>query len=494
MMSNAWVPPLANSARHFVAVVTNVDRTALTALMSYGSHALYREFFTVYLNTATKGDQVTQSSGLGYRLGLGSRYQWDGTDPFYYPTSLEGSTDGPMIISASHDATTTKMHRNGRQIMSEAITWNTTNAGAWWVPLTIGGFNWGAHTASRYDLMEFFAFDTALSDADQQTLTCYLATRYNLTSEISSCRSGPLLLQSDTDLALKVGSSQQLYAHGGTGVLTWSGSVVSSTGLATASVAGTSLVTVADQSGAEKTITVRSTNYKAPSAWFAADQITGLTDGQTVQEWRDLSGQKNHAQQMRSANRPTYRTGIINGLPIVRFAGSHCLISPARFIGDSTGNGATLLAVVTNPAVALGQDVLSIGVQGGWGILSMTIGDYAGATLANWDLNYNGEGTDSNVLVSTHTKTLVLTRTKSPNDEIWVNGTLQTSRSNVGPVATDPNSGFFLGSRGSTARAGTCWNKFLSADLAEVMVWDSWISDADRAAVETYLKAKYAIP
>jgi len=48
-----------------------------------------------------------------------------------------------------------------------------------------------------------------------------------------------------------------------------------------------------------------------------ASALTGLTDGQTVTTWTDVSGSGNNATAIGSA--ATYQTGALNGQPVVRF-------------------------------------------------------------------------------------------------------------------------------------------------------------------------------
>jgi hypothetical protein len=50
-----------------------------------------------------------------------------------------------------------------------------------------------------------------------------------------------------------------------------------------------------------------------------ADAITGLNDNDPVATWLDSSGNGNNATQGTAGARPLYKTGIINGLPVVRF-------------------------------------------------------------------------------------------------------------------------------------------------------------------------------
>jgi len=58
------------------------------------------------------------------------------------------------------------------------------------------------------------------------------------------------------------------------------------------------------------------------SLWLKADAITGLSDGDSVSSWADFSGNENDAAQATAAHQPVYKTGIINGKPVVRFAPS----------------------------------------------------------------------------------------------------------------------------------------------------------------------------
>lgn len=57
-------------------------------------------------------------------------------------------------------------------------------------------------------------------------------------------------------------------------------------------------------------------------AWYDASRITGLSDGAAVATWEDSSGNGNDLTQATAGLRPTYQTGELNGLPIVREDGS----------------------------------------------------------------------------------------------------------------------------------------------------------------------------
>jgi hypothetical protein len=56
-------------------------------------------------------------------------------------------------------------------------------------------------------------------------------------------------------------------------------------------------------------------------AWYKADAITGLADGDAVASWVDSTGNGHTAAQSTAGKKPVYKTSIINSLPVVRFDG-----------------------------------------------------------------------------------------------------------------------------------------------------------------------------
>lgn len=61
---------------------------------------------------------------------------------------------------------------------------------------------------------------------------------------------------------------------------------------------------------------------------LAASAITGLNDGDPITTWPDASGLGNDAVQTSESLKPTYKAAIVNGLPVVRFAGQQLLEHP----------------------------------------------------------------------------------------------------------------------------------------------------------------------
>lgn len=74
------------------------------------------------------------------------------------------------------------------------------------------------------------------------------------------------------------------------------------------------------------------------SAWYDADDASTITEsGGKISEWRDKSGNNNHAAQASGPNQPTLTAGGLNGRPVVTFASPQGLAAPAA----CTPTGAT---------------------------------------------------------------------------------------------------------------------------------------------------------
>ena len=108
--------------------------------------------------------------------------------------------------------------------------------------------------------------------------------------------------------------------------------------------------------------------------WLKADVqayidagATLATNGQTVLQWNDQSGNNNNASQATAGSRPTYTTGVVNSKPVIRFDGgdfySNVFAVPTQnqtiltvFAHDHNGTSAP-----TGPLWQLQQDAASSG-------------------------------------------------------------------------------------------------------------------------------------
>lgn len=203
-----------------------------------------------------------------------------------------------------------------------------------------------------------------------------------------------------------------------------------------------------------------------------------------VARWEDKSGNGRHATQSTSGNRPLRKTAIQGGRDVVRFDGSNDWINlPTNFRWWPQG---TLFAVLDNttssnpwyaferpdedPSLRLYTDTTS----GGW--------YYASAyRLLFASGHYDAIGTGS-----VRTITLNNTAYKSYSNGILKNSTTLSAA----PTANNPTFSHTLGG----FKANNDGNSsYANIDIAEIIMYDSALSDANRAAVESYLMSKWGI-
>lgn len=207
--------------------------------------------------------------------------------------------------------------------------------------------------------------------------------------------------------------------------------------------------------------------------WWKADAITGLADGDAVSTWADSSGNGLDATQTGTA-RPTYKTGILNSLPVVRFDGTDDLLST---VGFSHGPTFTVFAVVKAaavPATAIFVGDANIHFQ-----LRYESGGST-ASLTMWP------DTNADTMAVTATNANVLSAVRqSTSGEVFVNGNSDGSTASSADTAS--------GLRGLNFGAWDPGVAHLQGDIAEIAFYDTALSPTDRQAVENYLISKYAL-
>lgn len=207
--------------------------------------------------------------------------------------------------------------------------------------------------------------------------------------------------------------------------------------------------------------------------WVKADQITGLSDGDPVSTWEDQSGNGFDATQSGS-NRPTYKTGILNSLPVVRFLRSSVQTMTAP-IGVQAQPYTLFIVVKFTNFGATNMYALDGGNQNGGivynGVGTTAFGLYAGgsvlsisATNTNWNYVgavYNGASTIFSL-----------------------NGT----ESSPGNPGTSSITNLTIGEPGGVSSGAE-----LDGDIAEIIYYSGIVSSGDRILINGYLAAKYGL-
>lgn len=205
--------------------------------------------------------------------------------------------------------------------------------------------------------------------------------------------------------------------------------------------------------------------------WVKADTL-GLADGTAVATWADQSGSSNDLTQATAGNRPAFKVGIQNGLPVVRFTGTtdQWLDTPNFTLSQPL----TLCAVFAENTplnrylsdAESAKDKRTIVIQG-----HTTLQMFAGAVF----------------------NTTVTTMQNTFNSAVLVyNGASSINNFNgaetTGDVGAGNGTGIRLGGSGGL-------DAFVkTADVGEFCAYNRALNASERSQVQAYLKRRWATP
>lgn len=211
--------------------------------------------------------------------------------------------------------------------------------------------------------------------------------------------------------------------------------------------------------------------------WLKADD--GVTEASgVVSEWSDKSGNGNTAAQENSGDQPTYTDDQLNGYPTISFDGNDFMIlgdvldfTPQTdaftylSVFNTTGTG-TLLSRAENTTEANRQYQFLVFGTAYSHVIGGTLTQGSATATGNWQVGASVIGTTD---VDSYTL-----------------GSIDVNGGAIG-TATEPGANVVLGARSN----GTA--ESFSGEMAEVIMFDTDLSTADRRDVETYLAIKYGL-
>jgi hypothetical protein len=223
----------------------------------------------------------------------------------------------------------------------------------------------------------------------------------------------------------------------------------------------------------------------------AADPFTMFTattggslvaaDG-AVARWEDKSGNGRHATQSTDGNRPLRKTVIQNGLGVLRFDGSN------DFVTCSIGSirNCTVFVVLANKNQSIDSGEID--------------NIFAFGPFPNPPNNKGFALNSSNIFGSNTQRQLYDETLPTGSQTTRKNGNTSPVTLGLGEfcVASSVASGVSA-DLGSTFSVCRVWFQSLPEfyygqnDIGEILIYDSALSDAQRAAVESYLREKWAI-
>lgn len=210
--------------------------------------------------------------------------------------------------------------------------------------------------------------------------------------------------------------------------------------------------------------------------WLKADAITGLNDADPVTTWPDSSGKGRDATQSVGGNKPAYKVNIVNGKPVVRFNGSSNFMNLPDFL---TGFSAGEIFLV----IKLNNDPPTVGSGGLWEFGSAAQASHYPFTDG---VIYDAFGTDTRKTTVNPTPTLAAWRlyNVSSASGAWTSRLdttqLFTTATNTVAWTTAP-------------KFGTSSTFFTDGDIAEILIYSSILSSADRSSLSSFLSSKYAL-
>lgn len=222
--------------------------------------------------------------------------------------------------------------------------------------------------------------------------------------------------------------------------------------------------------------------------WFKADGIAGISNGSRLSLWSDASGNGNSASQPTVTQQPTYIENAMNGLPAVRFNSAN---STWMGFKRAVSNDFTLVFVY--------QSTQGVGTGTAF---------FDGAGLINGEMG----GVQNDFGTCLNANGQIIAGTGNPDTSMASGGGFNDGRPHVVTFKRVQSSGGLVlyvdGSPVAKAFGGTqsltgpaqlvlgaqqTLLNYLSGDIAEVLIYDSALSDASRGAVENGLIGKYGI-
>lgn len=209
--------------------------------------------------------------------------------------------------------------------------------------------------------------------------------------------------------------------------------------------------------------------------WLRADVGVVASSGMQVSQWLDQSGNGRNASMATPTRQPSFVRDALNHLPVIRFFG-------AQSMSLDTFATPTMFSVFVVGKNSLPDESFS-----------MILGP--GGNSPNNQLRWED---GSHVLFVGTGNNLPATTVSAGDTRVYqalsarYDGATLTVYRDGGAISS---SSFVTTGPWTLASVGSYYSSyFLVGDLAEVVLYDRALSEKDRAAVDSYLRAKYKLP
>lgn len=209
--------------------------------------------------------------------------------------------------------------------------------------------------------------------------------------------------------------------------------------------------------------------------WFDAGSIVGLTDGQALTTWTDKQSGWN-ATQSTAANKPLYKTNILNGLPGVLFDGSNDWMGSTFGTWGSTLGTVYIVATITDTFYTIY----------GWrtdeywyyDATHSYLGTFRNVRLNNVAISWPGTGAH-----------VITIQSSTTSYTVW------RDRSSIysGTASWGIGAGVTLGVAGAGGGDGGTTNSWFSGHIHEILAYNTDHSAAQRAAIWDYFTNRWGL-
>ena len=215
--------------------------------------------------------------------------------------------------------------------------------------------------------------------------------------------------------------------------------------------------------------------------WLDASDASTITTATGVSQWRDKSGNGNHASQSTGSAQPTVQTAAQNGLNTIRFTAASSQKFTLASLINLSATGYTFLGVLRRGGPT-GLGMLPVFTN------SSNSSIYAPEWYVDGSVYTTGTALQINVAApglaggayNQISTSMVLAGTSG---SIYFNGSSQS-------VLLSNNASAIM----QFNQIGQSSDGYANGEIAEIMLYNSVLSTNDRQKVEAYLKAKWATP
>jgi hypothetical protein len=400
-----------------------------------------------------------------------------------------------QLIEAVHDGTSTAtLYTNGNQSAENTSMFaidNTTRSGNY-----VGRYSAsGGEFYFEGQIAELLIYNRGVSDSERQAVEVYLSQRYGLppvaptiSPSYSVFDSGPqtVTITSDDPSATIFFTTDNSEPTPSSPEYDSPFDISSSTVVKAIAVNSSTSSPVAKsyiQIDPDSTTVPRS----GMIVWLKADNGV-ITDSSNVTAWVDVSGSGINASQSVSSNQPTYVSEIINDLPAVNFNGSaQFLRFPSGFADFTDGMS---IFIVLEPTGFTTADARIVDFGDSSNLNSdVTLCQPTSESFGLYIANSSGGQTSviSNGIAQDSYQLIEVIFDGSSTATLFTGGVEGAQNISLYSIDNISRSGNYIGQ-------STAGGAYFEGQIAEILIYNTALSDEERQGVESYISLRYNLP